>query len=505
MERINHIRVEHNEMGKSMRQISRETGFSRSTVSKYIHQTDFNPTPMKSRRRRRRRSDAYRSLIRTWLMEDEKAPRKQRHTARRIYHRLKEQAAQAGEVFNLSERTIRGLVAEIRAELKHDSSVSLPLLHPAGEAQVDFGKTAFYGKGVYFEGYHLAVSFPHSTAGFVQLFKAQNFDCFAQGLTDIFTWIGAVPDVIRFDNMSIAVKEIFKGDERALTDLFLRLQNHYQFQSVFCNPASGHEKGSVENYVGTSRRNLFVPVPEIDDLEAYNRELLERCQADLQREHYKHPQTVFELFQEDLEAMKPLAEEPFSPFRYEVVKTNAYGFFNYQTNRYSTSRDLAHTEVSIKVGAHKIWVYDRDFHLIAQHPRLYGKNQEIMVWKPYLPTLAQRPRALCYSGFYDQLPEELQGFLGQQDRCSLKKILTYIDQASDKDPLTDVIHTLHQAVGENVRDADDLLATVQFQKQYPFAVHKNPVPESFAQTPTYTVDFQNYQILMGEGHATTHS
>lgn len=87
MERIHNIRVEYNEMDKSMRQIARKTGFSRSTVSKDIHQTDFNPTPVKSRRRRSR-SDAYRSLIRAWLVEDEEIPRKQRHTARRIYHRF---------------------------------------------------------------------------------------------------------------------------------------------------------------------------------------------------------------------------------------------------------------------------------------------------------------------------------------------------------------------------------------------------------------------------------
>lgn len=134
------------------------------------------------------------------------------------------------------------------------------------------------------------MTMPHSDAKYVQLFKGQNFECLAQGLKNIFEHIGYAPSVIRFDNMSTAVKTIKAQGEREVTDNFRRLQCHYGFQSNFCNPEAGNEKGSVENYVGYSRRNYFVPVPQIDNLEEYNRNLLKQCDNDLVREHYKHEQ-----------------------------------------------------------------------------------------------------------------------------------------------------------------------------------------------------------------------
>ena len=99
--------------------------------------------------------------------------------------------------------------------------------------------------------------------------------------------------------MSIAVKKINAQGEREVTENFRRLQCHYDFESNFCNPASGHEKGSVENYIGYSRRNYFVPIPQMADLEVFNRELLKRCDGDLRREHYKQEKQVLELFAAD--------------------------------------------------------------------------------------------------------------------------------------------------------------------------------------------------------------
>ena len=125
-----------------------------------------------------------------------------------MYDRLKTAAEKDGKTLDISERTVRNLVAKIRQEIDTDGEVFLPLLHPAGEAQVDFGTTVFYENGVEYSGKHLALSFPHSNARFVQLFKGENLLCLLQGLLDMFEWIGAVPTVIRFDNMSTAVKMI---------------------------------------------------------------------------------------------------------------------------------------------------------------------------------------------------------------------------------------------------------------------------------------------------------
>lgn len=269
MEHIYHIRYEYFDVGKSIRQIAKETGHDRATVKKYVEKENFNQSPT-VKRTRSCRSDAYCEQIKKWLKEDEDAPRKQRHTARRIYQRLVEEAGLKDQVFDLSERTVCRIVASIKKELGQVEMVALPLLHPPGEAQADFGETTFIERGISYTGYHLAVTFPHSDAKFTQLFKGQNSDCLEH-----------------------------------------------------------------------SRRNYFVPVPEFDDLEVYNKNLLLRCEAELDREHYKHERKVRDLFEEDKRRMKPLPSYPYETYHYVPAMTNNYGMVKYKTNSYSTAGNLA--------------------------------------------------------------------------------------------------------------------------------------------------------------------
>jgi len=286
MEHIYHIRYEHKTNGKSLRKIAQETGHDVKTVRKYTEQEDFSLAKPK-KRTRKTKTDKYRERVKQWLMYDEMAPRKQVHTGFRVYTRLVEELSKEGKQIDVSERTIRMLVSKLRKELGQTKEVYLPLLHPAGEAQVDFGGTVFIEKGIKYNGHHLCVTFPHSDGKFVQLFKGENLECLQQGLTDIFIAINGVAHTIRFDNMSTAVQAIKAHGGREITEGFRRLQCQYGFESNFCNPASGNEKGSVENYVGFSRRNYFVPVPEFDDLEIYNKQLLEKCFRDMDRKHYR--------------------------------------------------------------------------------------------------------------------------------------------------------------------------------------------------------------------------
>jgi hypothetical protein len=142
---------------------------------------------------------------------------------------------------------------------------------------------------------------------------------------------------LRFDNISTAVKEIKTYGGRGLTESFRRLQCHFGFDSNFCNPAAGHKKGSVENFVGCSCRNFFVPVPEMADLRKYNQELLLRCDSRLQEEHYKLRRLVKDLFVEDQSKLLPLAAYLFDACRHVPSRTDNYGMARYQTNRYSTA------------------------------------------------------------------------------------------------------------------------------------------------------------------------
>ena len=496
MEHIYHIRYQFNIKGKSIRAISKETGHDRETVKKFIEQENFSiPTPIK--RTRTSKTTVYRNLVRQWLIDDQKAPRKQRHTARKVFNRLREIERRKGREIDVSERAIRDLVALLKVELGQNSMASLPLLHPAGEAQVDFGQTHFFERGISYVGYHLALTMPHSDAKFVQLFKGQTFECLAQGLMNIFNHIGFVPTIIRFDNMSTAVKAIKAYGEREVTDNFRRLQCHFGFESNFCNPASGNEKGSVENYVGYSRRNYFVPLPDILDLEEYNRELLKLCQEDLDHEHYKLERSVLDLFEEDKDVMKALPHSPFESSRYVLARTNAYGMAKFDANSYSTGGYLARCEVTLKVGAHTVTVFDDAMREVVTHHRLYGKGKESMFWGPYLEVLAKRPTALKYSGFYQGLPEGVQTFLSECDMPGKRKILNAVSTATRESGVEKSVSAMADALSFAPKDPDSFLSAYGFVLNQPFAVPKNEVPKHLPPLVEYELDFSAYGNLMG--------
>jgi transposase len=496
MEHIYHIRYEHFEKGKSIRDISRSTGHDRETVKKIIDKENFNlPKPLC--RKRKSKTDQYRKQVVNWLESDLSAPKKQKHTAHRVYKRLLKQEAAAGKVFEISERSIRNLVAEIKVELGQNKLASLPLLHPPGEAQVDFGETYFHESEVPYKGNHLAFTLPHSDGKYVQLFKGENFECLAQGLINIFNHIGFVPTVIRFDNMSTAVKAIKAQGEREVTEGFRRLQCHFGFESNFCNPASGHEKGSVENYVGCSRRNYFVPVPKIEDLIEYNQQLLKECDEELQNEHYKLERPIWQLFEEDKKRMKPLPRYEFDACQYVMAKTNQYGMTKFQTNSYSTSGTSANRSVTLKINAHHVTVLDEKMQPVITHKRLYGKNKESMIWGPYLDVLAQRPTALRYSGFFQGLPEPVRHFLSDCDIDSKKQILKVISQTSREQGLDNSICALTDAIKLEPKDADALICAYSFVLNKPGLIPKNSVPEHIPNLVEYEIDFTAYASLMG--------
>lgn len=190
------------------------------------------------------------------------------------------------------------MLAKKKKEIYKDEGGYLPLEHPRGEAQVDFGQAVFYEKGKLIKGHYLNMSFPYSNGGYTQVFKGDNQECFLEGMKRIFDHIKFVPYKIWFDNLSAAVI-IGKNRERNLVEQFERFTLHYGFEINFCNPNSGHEKGNVENKVGYVRRNMFVPIPHYDDIDECNKNLLKLGDLDMQRPHYKKGKTIAELFEEE--------------------------------------------------------------------------------------------------------------------------------------------------------------------------------------------------------------
>ena len=286
MDQIHHIRDMYYQQDKNISQIASETGLNRKTVSKYVDMEDFNtpsPTPA-SEEEHESKLDPFKPLIDEWLEADKLAPRKQRHTAKRIYRRLRDEA----EGFNCSYRLVALYVAEKKEELRLKKTEGyIPLVHHPGEAQADFGFADFYENWkLHHEAKYLVLSFPFSNGGFLQLNYGENMECLLEGPVAMFEHIGGVPTEIWFDNTRTIVTKVIKGGGRNVTERFQRFCEHYRIKAVFMNPESGWEKGNVENKVGYLRRNELVPVPRFDSLADENKYLLDRCELDMQREHY---------------------------------------------------------------------------------------------------------------------------------------------------------------------------------------------------------------------------
>jgi hypothetical protein len=142
---------------------------------------------------------------------------------------------------------------------------------------------------------------------------------------------------------------------------------HYGFCTNFCNPNSGHEKGHIENKVGYNRRNFLVPIPEFEDIKEFNRELLKKCDQDMERNHYNKSGTIAELFREDKKAMNALPKVPFEVYRLELAKADNYGKVKFDNHIYSSAPNIAQTQLWVKAGAHEVVLMNQIFEYFC-HP-----------------------------------------------------------------------------------------------------------------------------------------
>lgn len=494
MEQVHNIKYLHKFKGKSLRRISSETGHHFNTVKKYVEKDNFN-LELNPGKRKPRKLAPYAELIDSWLEADLKAKPKQRHTAQRVYDRLKEQFP----AFDVSDRSVRSYVSKRKKEIGLTEEGYLPLEHPPGEAQIDFGAAQFIEKGVLYDGHYLNLSFPYSNGGYLQLFKSENQECLLEGLKNILEYTGKAPTFIWFDNMSTVVKNIRKNRERDITKGFERFMLHYGFQSNFCNPNSGHEKGHVEGKVGYHRRNFLVPIPEFEDLQSFNRQLLQMCDTDMNRKHYKRPNLICALFAEDKAAMDNLTEVPFEVYRLEPVKADKYGKVRFENKLYSASPEYAGKDMWLKAGAYTVEVMNPKYQTVVRHSRLYGQQSESMIWGPYLKLMTRRPAALKYTGFFKELPSTIQDYFAKCDyiekKKSLKLLLSML-QATD-------IYTAEKAFAESCRreliNADSLLAIYNHQNSHLPEDNFLSLPHQLPEVQKYSTNFRAYDLLLKGG------
>lgn len=458
MDQIHSIREMYYQQDMNLSDIAKKLGCDWRTVRKYVDKEDFNLDPPKPEAEPVSKLNKFKPDIDKWLISDKGAPRKQRHTAKRVYRRLQELYK---DEFNCSYRLVAEYVSAKKKELRLSKQENyIPLIHRPGEAQADFGTADFIENGHrYKECKYLVLSFPFSNGGYLQLNYGENMECLLEGLRAMFEHIGGVPSEIWFDNTRTIVTEIIKGSGREVNERFQRFCEHYRFKPVFMNPESGWEKGNVENKVGYLRRNELVPVPDFRSLPEENASLLNRCDEDMKREHYDKDIFISDLFEKDKAALLPLPSVPFDTCGYTTAKTDKYGKFTLDkgAHRYSASPAQCLSTVNIVLTSAEVIVKDEHFNEIVRHRRLYGQySQESMDWIPYLKYIARKPRSLVNSGIYEMMPSGMQRFMNTCDHSERGKVLKVLSELTERTGFESALSTVNEAVRQQAYDADSL-------------------------------------------------
>ena len=384
--------------GESKRSILKETGMHWRTLEKMLSYSS-PPGYRQSKPRNRPKIGPFEERIRQILKDDLKISRKQRHTAKRIWERLRDEEGYSG-----GYSSVKQIVRTIQ---KTNQEVFMPLKHIPGEAQVDFGFALVNISNRLRKVPFFVMALPYSDAVFVAAFHRECTETFWEGHVRAFEFFGGVPKRISYDNSRIAVANIINsGRERKLTEGFLQLQSHYLFDHHFCLVRRANEKGVVEGLVKYTRLNFMVPVPQVRDLEQFNKHLQERCHEELNRRLRGKSVPKSQLLEEDQAAMLPLPPTPFEAARQVNTRANSLSLIRFDRNDYSVPVCWAHHSVLVKGSWRQVAIYVQGRE-VARHERIWEKEQIRMEPLHYLPLLENKPGSLDYALPLDswQLPE----------------------------------------------------------------------------------------------------
>ena len=446
MAQVQYIKDLYENEEKSLREISRITGHSFETVQKYAQKENWNEDNLPDTE-----PTSYPVLgefipiVDGWLEADRKVPRRQRHTAWRLFCRLRDEYG-----FRGSYSSVKRYIRKKKYVMKVQSAGFLPLERTPGCGQVGFGEFLYYDAGGQEQkGYALTISFPHSNMGYTQAFPSQNQECLLEGMKRIFEHMGGVPPRLRFDNMTTAVAQVLRGTERSLTDGFSRFMLHYRFRAEFWNPASGNEKSKV---------------------------------------------LILELWQADADALLNLPDYPFSVFRYSTLTVSKTGFVVIDTNRYGLSPVLAGEVVQAKIFFDHIEFF-HDHHAVGSFRRSYKQNDEIYDWTQYVATLCKKPRATENTRFFHQMPQQWQTYLDSTQGKERKNALQLLSEIVN-DGNADLCDDALELAAQNGRTDTDSLRQCYYmvaKKEY----RPDPLQLTSGSMLNYNPNLSIYDGLIG--------
>ncbi|MCJ7806958.1 MAG: IS21 family transposase [Clostridia bacterium] len=452
VDQYDYIRTAHRVYGKTIRQIARDTGHSRNTVKKALgrqlvgyQERERQPYPVLG---------PYLAIIDRWLTADKENPRKQRHTARRIYHRLQYEHGYQG-----SEETVRHYVreAKIRLGLKTDT-VFIPSDPELGrEAEADWGtcqviladeptKLKMFCMRSKASGMHL-----------VQCYPCERQQALFEGHIQAFAFFDGIFPTLIYDNLTTAVAKVLRGKDRRLQEGFARFNAYYNFTARFCNAGKGNEKGGVEGLVGYARRNYMVPVPRAASLEELNSRLLEQCLSFGQHRIAGRSGTVSELFEQEKRHLIALPSAPYQNVETGRGKVDKYATVTVDKNRYSAPTTYAGLRVQTLVYTDRVEIFHNG-KKIAAHSRVYGNNKWQLDPQHYLELIYRRPQAFesarAIRQWRAQWPDCLEALLSrfnarQGDTKGVKEFIEVLMLFKDHDS-SEIIEAVECALAADI-------------------------------------------------------
>lgn len=470
----------------SIRQISKKTRIHRKTISKYL--SIDSPEPPKYSQPKERKHPVlgqYIPMIEKILVEDKTRHRKQRHTAAKIQEVLENEGYTGGYT------TITDYLRKIKVKTKE---AFLPLEFELGAyAEADWTEAFFFLRGKETKAHIFVLKLRGSGGYYAIAYPFEKQEAFFDAHIKCFEFLNGVPYKIAYDNLRTAVKKVLQGSSREEQEQFIALRTHYLYDSAFCRPARGNEKGGVENAVKQVVKKFFVPYPDFDSFEELNEFLHKECLKLLEKNGK---------WEAEKAALRPLPQTRFNGARYKEVKVNSYAMIQLENNRYSVPTKYVGERVMLKVYASEVEIISNNS-VIAKHNRIIGRNQDSLNLDHYLELLLRKSRAIGNTKVYkpQQLPAIYEDYRRQLlarnpkgNRDFVKILMLHREYPSNQ-----ITEAVEIAMSYNIYGYDGVLNIInQFMTSNPKVIPLNKekiqaIPEVRVNAP----NVEKFRILMG--------